>query len=147
MKRILGSAALFLVIALPSGGQSVDRPTDVPGVVSAGFAAYETKGLRAALAVWLEGSPASNAATTEQMIATLTPVETAYGSLMGHEIVRVVPVTPSLRRVYAIIRYERGPLFISFDCYRTGKDWIIPMVFTNTRAAEILPAALLAGER
>jgi hypothetical protein len=146
MKGILGAAALLLIIALPSDAQVVDRPTDVPQIVTAGFAAYESKGSRAALGVWLQGSPASNPATTEQMIASLAPIEAAYGSVTGHEILRVVPVSPSLRRVYGIIRYERGPLFISFDCYRTGKDWIIPTFLTNTRAAEILPASLLAGE-
>lgn len=147
MKRILISAALLLVVGLPAGAQDIDRPTDVPRIVTAGFAAYESKGSRAAIAVWLEGSPVSNPATTEQVIASLAPIEAVYGNVMGHEIIRVVPVSPSLRRVYAIMRYERGPLFISFDCYRAGKDWVIPMFLTNTRAAEILPASLLAGER
>ena len=147
MTKSLSLAALVIVVALPSGAQAVERPTDVPRIVTAGFAAYERNGSRAALAVWLEGSPVSNPATTEQMIASLAPIDAAYGSVIGHEIVRVVPVTPSLRRVYAIMRYEHGPLFMSFDCYRTGTDWIIPMFLTNTRATEILPASLLAGER
>jgi hypothetical protein len=147
MRRLLSSAALLLIIVMPSGAQAVGRPTDIPQIVTAGFAAYESKGSRAALAVWLQGSPVSNPATTEQMIASLAPIEAAYGNVIGHEIVRVVQVSPSLRRVYAIIRYERGPLFIYFDCYHTGKDWIIPMFLTNTRAAEIFPASLLAGER
>lgn len=147
MKRILRRAALLLLIALPAGAQAVDRPTDVPRIVTAGFAAYEAKGSRGAIAVWLEGSPASNPATTEQMIASLTPIEAVYGNVIGHDILLVVPVSPSLRRVYAIARYERGPLFISFDCYRAGKEWIIPMFLTNTRAADILPASLLSGGR
>jgi hypothetical protein len=127
-------------------GQGAERPTDVPAIVTAGFVAYETNDARAALGVWLQGSPVSNPATIEQMIANLAPIEAAYGKIVGHEIVRVVPVSPSVRRVYAIARYEHGPLFMVLDCYRSGKDWIIPMFLTNTRAAEILPASLLAGE-
>jgi hypothetical protein len=147
MRLILRFAALLLIVAIPAGAQAADRSTDVPRIVTAGFAAYESKGSRAALAAWLEGSPVSNPATTEQMVASLAPVEAAYGNVIGHETLRVVPVSASVRRVYGIIRYERGPLFIAFDCYWTGKDWIIPMFLTNTKAAEILPASLLAGER
>lgn len=132
---------------MPSGAQAVDRQVEVPRIVSAGFAAYESNDSRAALAVWLAGSPVSNPATTEQMVASLAPIEAAYGRVIGHEILRVVSVSPSLRRVYAVVRYERGPLFVLFDCYRTSNDWIIPMFLTNTKASDILPASLLSGER
>lgn len=146
MTRLLSVFALFAIAALPVRAQTTVRPPDVPSIVTAGFAAYESKDSRAAIGVWLNGSPASSPATVEQMIASFAPIELAYGSVIGHEIVRVVPVTPSFRRIYAIIRYERGPLFVSFDCYQTSKDWIIPMLLVNTRASELFPASVLGGE-
>ena len=146
MKSILISTALLALTAVPLSAQAAERPTDVPPIVTAGLTAYKAEGSRAALAVWLKGSPVANPATTEQMIASLTPIEAAYGSVLGHEILRVVPLSASVRRIYAIVRYERGPLFMSFDCYHTAGGWIIPTFLTNTRAAEILPASMLSGE-
>ena len=140
-------AALLTIGSLRLGAQApaLAPGPEVPQIVLAGFKAYETTNARAALVAWLEGSPVSNPATIEQMLATLGPIEGAYGTIVGHEIVRVVSVSPSVRQVYGIIRYERGPLFVSFQCYRAGKDWIIPMLLSNTRITEVFPASLLGS--
>jgi hypothetical protein len=145
--RLATVLSLIALVPLRAGAQSSATDTSVPPIVVEGMRAYEKGDLRAALAVWLRGSPVNNAATTEQMVASVAPIEGAYGRMIGHEILRVVPIGTAVRRVYAVLRYERGPMYGSFDCYRAETGWIIPVFNTNTRAPEVLPAGMLAGER
>jgi hypothetical protein len=151
MKRILLSGVLPLVLlgTAPRGleAQAAPADTSVPAIVVEGMREFAARGLRAALATWLRGSPVENSGALEQMAAAVTPIEAAYGRMVGYEVVRVVPVSPSVRRVYAVLRYERGPLYAYFDCYRAASGWVIPTLLTHTQASQILPADLLAGGR
>lgn len=57
-----------------------------------------------------------------------------------------VETSPSLRRVYLIIRFEKGPLYASFDCYKPGvESWILPQCDFNTKANLVFPPSLIAG--
>ena len=145
--RVLADT-MVLTLASPTGAASqTPSRTDTPRIVIDGMEAYRRDGARAALNVWLKGSPAGSPGAVEQMIETLSPIEAAYGRVIGHDILRVVLVGRSVRRVYAIIKYERGPLYAYFDCYESPTGWIIPGFLSNTKPGEILPADLLSGER
>src|SRR5438094_1203260 len=109
--RSLAIAALIVCTARGVIAQAASTLSNAPQIVLDGMAAYQKSGARAALGVWLKDSPVENAATIEQMIATLAPIEAAYGKMVGSDILRVVGIGTSVRRTYAIIRFERGPLF------------------------------------
>jgi hypothetical protein len=141
--------ALFIaaVAVAPARAQATARMSDPPRIVLDGLNTYRVQDSRAALSIWLKDSPANNTETIERMVATFVPVEVAYGHVVGHEIIRVVDVGQSVRRVYVVIRHDRGPLFAYFDCYRTSEGWIISSLLFNTQAAEVLPRSLLTGDR
>lgn len=140
--RRLAVTGLFATgVFLPVSAGAQASPA-APQIVADGFAAYLRGDLRAALDVWLKGSPAANRATVEQVIATVTPIETVYGHLQGYDVLRVTQIGSAVRRVYVVARYERGPLYMWFECYDSAGHWIIPSFLTNTRASEILPAGL-----
>jgi len=119
---------------------------DIPSIITDGLNAYQKSGGKAALAAWLKGSPMENDTTTNiGMSGLLGQIETAYGKMVGFDVLRVVPVSPSLQRIYILIRFEKGPVYASFDCYKAAAGWIIPIMNLNTKASEILPASLLSG--
>jgi hypothetical protein len=119
---------------------------DVPNIVTDGLNAYQKSGGKAALAAWLKGSPMENDTTTSISTAGLLgQIETAYGKMVGFDVLRVVIVSPALQRVYVLIKFERGPVYASFDCYKASAGWIIPILNLNTKASEVLPANLLSG--
>ena len=62
-----------------------------------------------------------------------------YGKMAGYEILKTVKVTSSTSRVYAEIRYEKGPLFMFFDCFNSANGWIIPTMKIITDLDKILP--------
>jgi hypothetical protein len=119
---------------------------DVPSVVADGLNAYQKSGGKAALAVWLKGSPMENDTTTNiGMSGLLGQIDTAYGKMVGFDVLQVVAISPALQRIYILIKFEKGPVYSSFDCYKAGANWIIPIMNLNTKASEVLPANLLSG--
>jgi hypothetical protein len=148
------ASTLMVGVVVPAAAQTGARPAltdtaqsaEVPPIVVAGLDAYRASGIRAALDVWLKGSPVgANSAATEQIIQGLAPIEASYGGMIGHDVLRTVAIGPHVRRVYVTLLYERGPLYAFFDCYRAAQGWIIPGFLSNTKPQEILPPALLAG--
>lgn len=120
--------------------------TDIPSVVTDGLNAFQKSGGKSALAAWLKGSPVENDTTTNiNMSGLLGQVETAYGKMIGYDIVRVVNISTTVRRVYLVMRFEKGPLFASFDCYKSADSWIIPQVDFNTKVNSVFPASLISG--
>ena len=85
--------------------------------------------------------------TNIQMTGMLSQIETAYGKMIGFDSLGVVAVSPSLQRVYVLIKFEKGPLYASFDCYKTEGGWIIPIMDCNTKANLVLPQSLLDGPK
>jgi len=119
---------------------------ELPRVVENGFAAYQESGSQKAIESWFKGSPLENeAAARVKMINVLSEIETAYGKMSGYETIRNVSVAPSYQRVYMLIKYQKGPLFAVFDCYKTEAGWIVTHLNFNAEAELILPAEVLAG--
>jgi hypothetical protein len=121
--------------------------SEVPTIVTRGFERYQQGDLSGALDLWLTGSPiVGNGSAKAQMLGGLAPVESAYGAVLGHDIVDVVDIGAHVRRVYAVVRLERGPLYVYFECYQTGDTgtWIVPTLMFNTKVQDIFPAAYWA---
>jgi hypothetical protein len=142
MKRLL-----FLITALISlVSCRAAEPASVPEIVKQGFDIYLKAGPKAGVDAWLKGSPLQNdKSAISAVVGGLTNVEVAYGKFIGWETIKVVLLSESTRRVYVVAKYERGPLFCSFDCYKST-DWIIPTFNVHTKANEILPSFLLSGQ-
>jgi hypothetical protein len=120
--------------------------TDIPPIVTDGLAAYEKSSGKEAMAIWLKGSAVENDAATKGNInGYIANIETSYGKMIGYEIICVVPFTPSCRRVYVLVKHERGPTYYAFDCYKAEQNWIIPTVELNTRPKEVLTSQMLSG--
>src|SRR5437773_1555036 len=85
---------------------------DIPGVVTDGLNAYQKSGGKAALTAWLKGSPMENDTTTSiSMSGLLGQIDTAYGKMVGFDVLQVVLVSPVLQRIYVLIRFEKGPVY------------------------------------
>ena len=125
---------------------SEDKEVNVPEVVTAGVAAYEKGAAEAAVNAWLRGSAIEHdPKQRDALINGLKNIQRSYGGWIGWELIRVVKFSPSCWRVYGVIKYERGPAYVLFDCYKTT-DWILNDFEVNVAADKLLPAALLAGQ-
>jgi hypothetical protein len=142
MKAFFSAACIALFLSSAAFGQAVS----VPPIVAKGFTELEKNGSLAAMGVWLAGSSRELDQDQEFATARLNQIQGKRGRMMGHEIVRVVSLTPSTVRVYAVVKYEKGIVWMSFDCYLAGKDWIIDRFDCSTNANQILPPNILGGQ-
>jgi len=131
--------SILLLIAFAGSAFAELEP---PAIVTDGLNAYWRNGGKAAWSVWVKGSSLEYELPTDAFAG----IEKAYGRMIGFETIRVTPVCPSMQRVYMLVKYERGPAYFSFDCYKTERDWIIPIMCYNTKPAAVLPERLLLGE-
>lgn len=136
---------LILPLLLAASALSEDqRP--IPPIVGQGFEALLKNGSLAAMNAWLSGSARDNDDDQDRAAAKLNSVQSVYGRCTGYEIVRTVPLTTSTERVYAAVKFEKGVAWMSFDCYRPGRDWIISRFDFGTNANLVLPPNILGGQ-
>jgi hypothetical protein len=132
--RIIYTSLLVLLLC------TVSYADETPKIVNDGMEAFKTAGFGGAFDVWLKGSPLeSDKTTTMNLKGSFIQIETMYGRMTGYEILKTVKVSSSTIRVYAEVRYEKGPLFMFLDCYKSAGGWIIPTMRFQTDADKILP--------
>jgi len=128
---------LTLLLLPPTSLLNAQAP-DLPSIVRSGLDAYKQAGVEAALTAWFKESPIASQ-TAPAVKGTLQQIEATYGSIIGYDVIRVVPLGPHASRSYVVILYQRGPLYFWFDSYKPGDRWIITALLFNTRADSILP--------
>jgi hypothetical protein len=144
MMRNLIAVVLQLTVALTV--LSEDKEANVPDIVTVGVTAYEKGTADAAVDAWVRGSAIEHdPKQREALVNGLNNIQRLYGAWIGWELIRVVKFSPSCWRVYGVVRYEKGPAYVLFDCYKTS-DWILNDFEVNVSADKLLPAGLLAGQ-
>lgn len=143
MKRAL----IFLaVVQITRLSVQADAP-DVPEIVAQGFAALVKDGTLAAIDAWLAGSVRETDDRYQDEAAQhMNYCFGVMGRVTGFEPVRTVVLSPSTRRIYTVAKFEKGVGWMSFDCYRPGKAWIVCRFAFDTNPSLILPPGLLGGE-
>ncbi len=127
---------------------SVHAQKEVPSIVAEGFSAYQDAGPNAALAAWLRASPLESDTPAKNNLKTvLDRFQSDGGKLLGFDVIRRIPVSPVFERVYVLIRFEKAPLFASFDCYRASSGWIVADLNLNPKMTDVVPASLLHNSK
>ncbi len=142
MKRFVFSLVVFLCAV------SVQAQAVLPEVVTRGLLAYKsTAGSKEAIAVWMKGSPSENEANPKIAAGDLAKIEATYGKMIGFEPIRMVSLTASLQRVYVLVKYERGPVFFTLDCYKpvADKEWVVYLIDFNANPEAVFPRESLMG--
>ena len=133
---------MSIALCLPVAAQTASSPAlaDVPTLITDGFAAYAKSGSDSAMDVWCKGSPMESDLTTRMTTASnLTKFEGAYGKYIGWELVKVYTLTPSTKVVFAVAKFEKGPLWLAFSCYKAVDTWNIPLIGMASDSMKILP--------
>ena len=137
---------LMMAVALcvPRRAIHAQAPTpDVPPVVRAGFDSLKAAGFEAGIRGWLKGSPVLQAGTPQELTEKLRPVLTAYGDYVGYDVLGTVRIGDHVTRVYAVVRFALGPLYVFFDCYQSATGWIVTTFLFNAQPGLILPPEML----
>lgn len=55
----------------------------------------------------------------------------------------MLPIGTHVRRVYAVLHYERAPAFLYLEIYRAPKGWLTQIVEFNDTPVKVFPPGLL----
>lgn len=130
-----------LAAAAPAGLRA--QTVEVPAPAREGLEALSAAGADAAIAAWLEGTSFDSPATRATLAQGFARLEEQLGRLTGHDVVHVLPVGSHIRRVYAVLHYERGPAFLFLELYRAAAGWGVLTVEFNGNPETVFPPALL----
>jgi len=137
----------LFIVTLWVSSVAVCFAVEPPKPLIDGFEAYKKSGFNAAWEIWMKGSPLEGDATTRMnMKGGIAKIEAVYGKMIGYEILKSFHISPSTNRTYAVMLFEKGPIFLYVDCYRSPRGWIIPDMKFHTRANEIFPPEVIFGK-
>ncbi len=140
--RIASAVVLCLLIAtLPSFVHG--QQPDVPPIAAAGLDAFRAAGADSAIAVWIRGTSFDTPATRASLGQGFARMAEQTGRMVGYDVVRVLPVGTHVRRVYAVLHYERGPAYLYLELYRRPEGWVTQTVEFNASPEDVFPVALL----
>jgi hypothetical protein len=139
MKSLARLLLAFLVCAAAARAE-------VPSLIASGFDAYKASGSKGALAIWLRGSPATaamGAASLPPDLGTGFDNTGAYGPMESYEILAVYSPTTRIRRIYAVAYFPQGPLFCSFDLFKSSGSWTTYFLKFSLTPDQVLPVELI----
>lgn len=138
---------LCLAAILCHSGPALAQENNIPPIVARGFAAYQRDGALAAVNSWFTGSAReADGGLQDDAVARLGRVQGWLGKMSGYESIRTVVLSKSTRRVYIVVKFEKGVAWMAFDCYLPEKEWIVTRFEFNTNASQVLPPNILGGQ-
>jgi len=156
MKKILASlvvvgclAALILTPRTSAANSPAASPTEpaIPDVVVNGFKEFKTGGYSAAITTWShDSSLLLDSAAQLALNNFFSQISNNAGPFVGADMVRVVNLSPNTEIVYAVTKYERHLVFISFTCYKANNKWLVTWIDADKDPAKVLPTNILSGQ-
>ena len=135
-------AIIVTCVALSAATYAAQGPS-VPPVVRRGLDAYRSSGGDAAVRAWLVNSPLANDSGAANSVIVLRRLEQVYGSMVGDEVLKVNPIGNHVVRVYVVLLFQKGPVYMWLECYETASQWLVSAFLFNPRPDPILPSTLL----
>lgn len=116
---------------------------DAPPAIVAGLEAFAAAGPDSAIAVWFRGAPFDSPDSRETMRRAFDTMNRQAGRMTGYDVVRTFPVGARIRRVFAVLHYERLPGYLLVDAYESPSGWSLLNISFNDDAEKVFPPALL----
>ena len=124
-------------------GAEAGLPDGPKARIQAGIDAYQADGAKAAVNSWTEGGGLEGDSTTLSYVSTLIQIESFFGKVVGASYYDSKDLGESVTIAYVIILYEKGPLYTTWQLYRTPSDkWVTSYFTFNTKISEIWPENL-----
>jgi hypothetical protein len=138
---------LLLIVVVGFAATHLHAQSPPPTVVVRGFemlgAGHCSDAFREWSTAWVQPEDAGKREALLGSCATLA----AFGKMHGHDIVRIVTVTPHLTRVYAVLRYTNQPIYLLVVAYRPDDEWKVLAVNWHTFSEKVFPPEILSAER
>src|SRR6266850_1707791 len=93
-----------------------------------------------AVGTWTQAWVApEDAAKRQQLVESFRHLPQVVGAPLGYDLIRIVDLTPHLRRVYVLLRCQRQPVYLLIVLYSARDRWIVSSLNWHTDADHVLP--------
>ena len=131
------------VIALLATAPVLAQEPPPPPIVIDGFKTLVSVGIDSAVVVWFKGSGLEgDTAASGQITNAFHNLPAWLGKPVGFEVLKTFALGGHLRRTYALLLLDGGPMYWRFTYYLAPKGWIMQHLDFNTDEGKILPAGV-----
>jgi hypothetical protein len=134
-------AIALLVCATPLRAQAL------PAFIGRGFDKLLAGRPDSAVYEWTWAWDTTEAAKREQLVTGFRQVVSYAGKVVGYDTIRIVELTPNLRRAYFLLRCQTQPVYLMLVLYRATDRWVVTSVNLHTNADNVLPPTLVSPEQ
>ena len=141
MSRLVLAVALLLALPVWVGAQAPSA------FVARGLDQLVEGHPDSAVAIWTWAWKApDDSAKRTVLIDALRQLPQFAGAVIGYELIRIIDVSPHLRRAYFLLRCERQPVYLLITLYQPKQEWSITTINWHTDADHVLPPTLFGVE-
>jgi hypothetical protein len=154
MKKIISSLLLATCLTTSVMAQKPAAPaatgpdlSALPDIVLNGFKEFKTSGYSAATQTWAKGSSLMlDPQTVQNLNNYFSQIGNTSGPFIGPEVIRVVKISADTEVVYAVAKYERQLVFLSFTCFKKADAWLVTSIDADKDPNKVLPTGILSGQ-
>ena len=133
--------AVVIALALVAAPLAAQDP---PPIVIDGLKAVVRSGIDTAVVVWFKGSPVQDdTASAAQITGAFAKLPAWFGKPFDYDVLKTYLLGTHLKRTYAIVLFDGGPLYFRFDYFLGPKGWTMQHLDFNTDRVKIVPDALM----
>jgi len=119
----------------------------IPSPVAEGFDLLVRGQPDSATAVWTATwVKPEDEAKRQQLSSSFRQLPEIVGHPLGYDLIRIIEVTPHLRRVYVLLRCQHQPVYFLVVLYEPRDRWIVSTINYQTDPDQVLPASLFGAE-
>lgn len=133
MRKLLAFLVLAAGFAVSGHAQQTDNRLDFA------FAQLKSNGPGPFARALFDPNPGA----ARQLETQLSPLVANAGGYIGYEVLSHKPLTRRIDRNIVAIYYEKGPVFLRIDSYRSSDQRIFLPAFVSNDADKVLPAEML----
>ena len=135
---------LLMMVLL--GSRLAAAQSELPEIAQRGLTALDAGRIDSALAIWVRGSGFSDQAR-DQVLRSGPLFAEACGQVSAHDILRVVELSPHLKRLYILALCSTQPVYVMLVLYQGADHWVVTSINWNTDADRVLPASIFGAQR
>lgn len=128
----------FLILIVLLGPPLLAQPQDAATQLRTAFDNYGTFGVSVFAKTLYAEEPVSLKAAEDALVAQ----SKGLGAMHGGDVLLSVDFSPRFRRIYAVLYFERKPLWFRVDYYTVnGRSFFLPL-FSSPKPEEVLPDSI-----
>jgi len=96
---------------------------------------------------FLGWTAAFNAEQRQSMMDAVPVFDRTCVKVVGYDVLKIVSLSPHLRRAYFLIRCQSQPLYLSFVLYQGAGPWAVTTINWQSDPDQLLPPSLFGAQR